>query len=180
MNLIGALDDGVKNELSAVLKVLFVSMYVVLIISTIFGNVLVMRAFCKFTNLLTAFNSILVSLSAADMSMVIVFILHITNIFGPKTSSHELCSAASMLNLAFSSIIVLHLALISVDRFIAIKFALRYHTIVTNRRAMIASIVVWLLAILVSMVFPESLKAYGLKMFTEFFAGIDTFLRSPI
>ena len=73
-----------------------------------------------------------------------------------------------MLNLAFSSIIILHLTLISVERFIAIKFALRYHTIVTNRDAMIASIVVWLWAILVSMVFPESLKAHGLKTFVEF------------
>ena len=47
MNLTGALDDGIKHELSAVFKVLFVPIYVVLIISTIFGNVLVMRAFCN-------------------------------------------------------------------------------------------------------------------------------------
>ena len=37
---------------------------------------------------------------------------------------------------------------------------------------MIASIVVWLWAILVSMVFPESLKAYGLKTFTDFLQAL--------
>ena len=38
----------------------------------------------------------------------------------------------------------------SVDRFIAIKFALRYHTIVTNRRAKIVSIALWLWALVVT------------------------------
>ena len=164
--------DQVRRELSTWLKVLFVSISVIQIIGTAFGNYLVVRAFCKFTNLRTASNSILVSLSAADLSMVVVFILHITNVLGPKTAPHELCGVTSMLSLTFNSAIILHLALISVERFIAVKFALRYHTIVTNRRAVIASIVVWLWAILVAMVFSESLKAYGLKTFTEFLQAL--------
>ena len=162
----------IKSDLSTGLKVVLVSIYVIQIIGTIFGNFLVMRAFCKFTNLRTASNSILVSLSAADMLMVVVFILRITNILGPKTSPHQLCGAVSMLSLTFNSIIILHLALISVERFIAVKFALRYHTIVTNRRSLIASVVVWLWAIGISMVFPESLKAYGMKTFTEFLRAL--------
>ena len=38
----------------------------------------------------------------------------------------------------------------SVDRFIAIKFALRYHTIVTNHRAKIVSLALWLWALVVT------------------------------
>ena len=179
----GHLNEHSRQELSTGLKVLFVSIYVIQITATIFGNVLVMRAFCKFPNLRTASNTILVSLSAAGMSLVVVFILRITNILGPKTAPHELCGATSMISLTFNSAIILHLALISVERFIAIKFALRYHTIVTNRRAIIASVVVWLWAILVAMVFPESLKAYGLKTFTEFLHALtpcfDLFRKEP-
>ena len=93
--------------------------------------------------------------------MAVVFVLHIASILDKKPPPHDVCSKASMLNLAVNSIIILHLALISVERFIAVKFALRYHTIVTNRRALIASIVVWLWGIAVSLVLPESFKADG-------------------
>ena len=147
-------------------------MYVALTIGTIFGNFLAMKAFSKFTNLQTASNSILVSLAAADMLMVVVFILHIANIFVPPPPPLNLCATLSTLSITINSIIILHLALISVERFVAVKFALRYHTIVTSRRALIASIVVWVWAILVSVVFPESLKAYGMKTFTEFLQSL--------
>ena len=136
--------DSFAEKLPIEIKVVFVSLYALLTIGTIFGNLLVITAFWKFSNLRKASNSILVSLSVADMFIAVVSVLHITNILGPKTSPHQLCGATSMLNLTFNSIIILHLALISVERFIAVKFSLRYQSIVTNRRALIASIAVWL------------------------------------
>ena len=129
----------------------------------------------KFSNLWKASNSILVSLSVADMLMAVVFVLYITNILGPKTSPHQLCGTTSMLNLTFNSIIILQFALISVERFIAVKFSLRYQSIVTNRRALIASIAVWLWGIGVCMVFPEPLKADGLKTFTQFMMALTPY-----
>ena len=172
MNSTGSLLDRNADSLPRWRRVLIISIYVVVTIVTIFGNLLVMRAFCKFTNLRTASNSILVSLSVANMFMVVVFILQITNLIFPKQPPHTLCGSASILNLTFGSIIILHLALISVERLIAVKFSLRYHTIVTNRRALFTSIVVWLWGIAVSMVFSESLKAEGLKTFTEFLRAL--------
>lgn len=162
-----------KVHLSTSRKAAITSLYVILIMVTVLGNLLVVRAFSKFANLRTVSNTILVSLAVADMLMVFVFILHITNIQFPRlTPRHQLCSVTSMLNLTVNAIIILHLALISVERFLAIKYALSYHTLVTHRRAIIASAVVWFWGISISMIFPESLKADGLKTFKEFLQGL--------
>lgn len=162
-----------KVHLSTSRKAAITSLYVILIMVTVLGNLLVVRAFSKFANLRTVSNTILVSLAVADMLMVFVFILHITNIQFPRlTPRHQLCSVASMLNLTVNAIIILHLALISVERFLAIKYALSYHTLVTHRRAIIASAAVWFWGISISMIFPESLKADGLKTFKEFLQGL--------
>ena len=170
MNTTG-IPDSFAVEPPIGIKAVFVSLYALLTIGTIFGNLLVTTAFYKFSNLRTVSNSILVSLSVADMLMAVVFVLHITNILGAKTS-HRFCDATSMLNLSFNSIIILHLALISVERFIAVKFSLRYQSMVTHRRALIASIAVWLWGIGVSMVFPHPLKADGFETFEEFLGAL--------
>ena len=167
-----AISDSFAEEPPIGIKAVFASLYAVLTIGTILGNLLVIRAFSKFPNLRTASNSILVSLSFADLLMALVFLLHITNILSSKPSPHKLCGATSMLNLTFNCVIILHLALISVERFIAVKFSLRYHTIVTKRRALIASIVVWLYGIGVSLILPEPLRADGLEAFSEFLRAL--------
>ena len=56
------------------------------------------------------------------------------------------------------SVIVLHLTLLSSEGFIAIKFAQRYHAIVTKRRARIVSIAMWLWALVVNVAVPEVLQ----------------------
>ena len=171
MNSTGPPDGDIKREISTAAEVGFVLMYALLTVGTIFGNLLVIRAFIKFTNLRTASNSILVSLSVVDLLMIIVFILNILTALSAEPRQ-TLCTMRSMLNLLFDFIIILHLALISVDRFIAVKFALRYRTIVSNRRAVIAIIVVWVWAILISHAFPETLKIDGAKTFHQFFLSL--------
>ena len=131
------------------------------------------RAFYKFSGLQSTSNTILVILSLADISTTVTFILHIADVIvGKAPSPPVLCSLASTVRLTFNSIIILHLALISVERFIAVKFALRYHTIVTNRRTAIASIVVWLWAIAVVVGFSQALKTGGLRTFKEFLQAL--------
>ena len=171
MNSTGLLDGRLKRDILTGMKVGFVSMYAVLILGTFFGNCLVIRAFSKFSNLRTASNSILVSLAIVDLLMVVVFILQAINILLPK-ALHKPCILRSTLTFSFNSIIILHLALISVERFIAVQFALRYRAIVTNRRALIASMAVWLWGILFSYVFPETLKENGFKTFDEFHVAL--------
>ncbi|KAJ7337094.1 hypothetical protein OS493_009946 [Desmophyllum pertusum] len=163
----------IENEehVPTALKSIFIAIYVILIIAAIFGNSLVIRAFYKFPSLRSASNTILVSLSVADIFTTVAFVLHIANIIvrgNVHPPPRDLCFVTSTISLTFNCIIILYLALISVERFIAVKFALRYHTIVTNRRAVIASTVVWLWGIAVSLIFPEAIKADGLDTFMEF------------
>ena len=155
------------------LKAIAITIHVLLTIVTILGNSLVITAFHKFSSLQSASNAILVSLSVADILMTVSFVLNIANIIVGKTTSRVLCSFASTVSLTFNAIIILHLALISAERFIAIKFALRYHTIVTNRRATMMSLVVWLWGIAVVLIFPKVLKTDGLQAFEEFLQALS-------
>ena len=158
-------NDTIREGPSDEVKIISLSLKAILILPTIFGNTLVFRAFYKFPSLRTASNIILVSLSVADSLTVFPFILHISSIAlefvksGSSTSIQWLCKSSAWLSLALASVIILHLALISVERLIAVKFPLRYHNIVTFRRVVIASITVWLWAVAATLVFPLAFSA---------------------
>ena len=153
--------NGSPNE---ILKITSISFKAIVIIASIFGNSLVFKAFHKFPSLRTASNSILVSLSVADNLMVMPFILHMTFIaltlgeYTHPSSFQFMCESSARFSLVLISAIILHLALISVERVIAIKFALRYRSIVTKRRTVIACLIVWLWAIAVTLLFPLALR----------------------
>lgn len=137
------------------MKIALVFVFVCLTICTIFGNVLVIRAVCKFSSLRTAANTILVSLSVADLLMVTVFISHVVVVnLKPAKSAQHLCGVTSMINLTLAAIIILHLALLSAERFTAIKFPLRYLSLVTHRQTLIASGTVWLWGVGISTILP--------------------------
>ena len=146
-------------------KMISLCLKAIFIVPIIFGNSLVFKAFHKFPSLRTASNIILVSLSIADSLTVLPFVLHISFIAlkleksGSSTSFRWLCTSSAWLSLVLTFVIILHLALISVERVIAVKYPLRYNTIVTNRRVVIASITVWLWAVAATLVFPQALRA---------------------
>ena len=140
-------------------KIILISIHVFLIIVSVFGNCLVLKAFHKFSSLRTASNVILVSLCAADSLITIAYIPRIILItLRDEPWSNVLCMASVWFSFLLLSVIILHLALISVERLIAVKFPLRYHSIVTNRRALIASIAVWLWVLAVTIVIPQVLR----------------------
>lgn len=161
-----------EKSLPTEMKALVVTIFVTITIISIFGNTMVIRAFYKFSNLRNAANVIVVSLSVAGISMSVPFILHIATILvGKKVPPHQLCAPASIINLTLIGIVILHLTLISVERFVAVKFAMTYHTIVTNRRTVIASTVAWLWGVCAVNAFPEAFKATD-KVFGGYHAGL--------
>ena len=130
--------------------ILMLNVHGIITIVALLGSYFVLRAFHKFRNLRTASNNILVSLSIADGLLAIPLILDIIQLclkrvgHCPHMHMHILKEVDGTITLFLLSVIVLHLSLMSSERFIAIKFALRYQAIVTKRRARIASIAMWL------------------------------------
>lgn len=113
-----------------VIVISFMSIHLILTVSAVFGNYLVIRAFHKFHSLRTASNIILVSLSTADGLLAIPLIfgiiqmsLRLLNGSDAECSSGLLRKITSTSNFFLISVIILHLALISVERLIAVKFA---------------------------------------------------------
>ncbi|XP_044175353.1 growth hormone secretagogue receptor type 1-like [Acropora millepora] len=141
---------------------IFFSIRVIFTVICISANFLLIRAFCKFANLRTASNLILVSLCIADCFIAMIFILDIIRMALKKGDNDKLkcilCQINASLTLSITTIIVLHLALISVERVIAVKFSLRYNSILTNRRALLASVALWVSTALVTAVIPQALS----------------------
>ena len=153
-----------KENPSPTEQVTFFSIQVVVIIICLCGNFLLIRAFCKFSNLRTASNVIVMSLCVADILIPVSLILQMRKPALKKHGSNDeikltICKASTLCSFFLTSVIIFHLVLISVDRLVAIKFSLRYHSILTHRRALIASIAMWLWAALITLVFPLALKA---------------------
>ena len=149
-----------ERYLSVFISVIFIR--VIIIVTCIGGNFLLIRAFYKFYTLRTASNLILVSLCIADCFIAMTFILDIIRLALKRGDNNKLrcilCQINACLTLSITTIIVLHLALISVERVIAVKFSLRYNSILTNRRALLASVALWVSTALVTAVIPQALS----------------------
>ena len=146
--------------------ILLLNVHGIITIVALLGSYFVLRAFHKFRNLRTASNNILVSLSIADGLLAIPLILDIIHLclkYSVRHCPRILKEVYGTITLFLLSVIVLHLTLLSSERFIAIKFALRYQTIVTKRRARIVSIVMWLWALVVNVAVP-SFREFGREM----------------
>ncbi|CAH3186728.1 unnamed protein product [Porites lobata] len=157
------------------------SIHLISTVAAVFGSYLVIRAFHKFHSLRTASNVFMVSLSTADGLLAIPLIfgivqmsLRLLNSSDAEGCSGPLGKITFISSFFLISVIIPHLALISVEqRFIAIKFALRYHTIVTKRRARIVSIAMWLWALVIVIALPWTLyETTGHKDYREFHIGM--------
>ena len=155
--------EGKHDIPEETLMIILISITSLVIILAACENYLLIKAFYKFARLRTASNIILVSLCVADSLIAILFVLDVsamaTKLSAVNTHCFRICQLTAWFIMVLLAVIILHLALISVERLIAVKFSLRYHTIVTKRRALFASIVVWLWAVAVTVIFPQGLRA---------------------
>ena len=153
------------------------TVYGIITVAALLGSYFVLRAFHKSRKLRTASNNILVSLSIADGLLAIPSILDIIQLSLKYNGGHPpriLKEVSGTFTLFLLSVIALHLTLMSAERFIAIKFPSRYHT-VTKRRARIISIMMWLWAMVVVVTLPEVLQRIsGHKDFRNVFGEMHS------
>lgn len=145
-------------------------------------NLTVIILFVRNRSLRTVTNSFLVSLAASDLLAGLVGIpLSIScSVFRDNT----FCPPAQMIWRFISVSTVLHILLVSVDRYIAIKYAIRYHNIVTRKVFFALTTLAWTSAAFVSLIqlswrtnasmegedFNSTQIIYDLSIFALFFA----------
>lgn len=123
----------------------------VLIMSlTIFGNLLVCFAVSIYKHLQTRTNMLLLSLALSDLLMVVSMAFNSTMILhGKWLFSRTVCTVASSLALPLCFISILHLCLLSIDRYISIKKPFKHHQLMSQRTVVVLIVLIWLVPSLV-------------------------------
>ncbi|XP_068723550.1 adenosine receptor A1-like [Montipora capricornis] len=126
------------------------SFSVFLALITIPGNLLVCIAIIKdpFRNLKTPFHYFLLSLAATD--------LIVGTLMDPVSAIYHICEGLQsdivdikilhILYFILSTASILTLAALTADRYVAVSTPVKYKTMVTSKRAIITSIIIWIVA----------------------------------
>lgn len=148
------LEEGVAESNHPLeVKVLFYAAFAVSFPLTVLGNGFVILAVILNKKLRSATNALIVSLAFADLPVgVVIFpLISVTQKFGPSLAyGQQLCNTTVFFTEVFLSASCLHLLFISVDRYLAINNALRYHAIVTTRRVAHVIGFIWTLSLVVA------------------------------
>ena len=117
-----------------------------IIIAALFGNLLVMVSVMRHRKLRVITNYFVVSLALADMLVAIWAMcfnasVELTN--GKWLFGYFMCDVWNSLDVYFSTVSILHLCCISVDRYYAIVQPLDYPLIMTQGRLAVMLSVVW-------------------------------------
>ena len=121
------------------------------IILTAFANGMVLWAMKRFVALRKPAHIYFAGLAIADFCMVVPLTLKIVQI---STRVPEVCVAQGISELITVSCTSLHLACVALERFISIKYCLRYEFIVTKQRIYISIGIMWAFTIITSFVIP--------------------------
>lgn len=139
---------------TVVLSSLFI---VILIILTIFGNVLVIMAFKTFRRMRQVTNYFVASLAVTDILVAVIampiWVAYLITgplwVFDPVlqmlwTSTDIMSGIAS----------IWHLTFVSIDRYLCIASSLKYRSIMTNARAVIIIVCIWMYAVIIASLSP--------------------------
>lgn len=125
-----------------------------IIVAALFGNLLVMVSVMRHRKLRVITNYFVVSLALADM-LVAIFAMCFNasvEVTGSWLFSVFMCDFWNSMDVYFSTVSILHLCCISVDRYYAIVQPLDYPLIMTKARTVVMLAFVWVSPVLISFV----------------------------
>ncbi|XP_056301393.1 trace amine-associated receptor 4-like [Danio aesculapii] len=153
------------------LAVVQVGLYVFLllmILTTVFGNLLIIISISHFKHLQSPTHMIVRSLAACDCllgSLVMPYSM-VRSVEGCWYLGDVVCKVHSSLDMTFCISSLLHLCLISVDRYWAICDPLRYRLRVTNTTVTLFIVFIWLFSVVYSFyVVFSGVNTIGLETF---------------
>ncbi|XP_062857139.1 trace amine-associated receptor 4-like [Trichomycterus rosablanca] len=152
-----------------------VTMYVLnlsTILMTVFGNLLVIITISYFKQLHSPTNFIILSLAYVDFMLgcLVMPFSMVRWVEGCWFIGDLFCQIHSSLDMTLSIASILHLCLVSIDRFIAITDPLSYKMKMTNRTVSVCIAVVWLFSCLFS---------FGIVFSKINVAGLDEQMLNP-
>uniref|UniRef100_A0A8C2ESG7 G-protein coupled receptors family 1 profile domain-containing protein n=1 Tax=Cyprinus carpio TaxID=7962 RepID=A0A8C2ESG7_CYPCA len=160
-------DSCPKLHRLTVVKVAMYVFMVLMILTTVFGNLLIIISISHFKQLQSPPHLIVRSLAASDCllgSLVMPYSM-VRSVEGCWYLGDFLCKVHSSLDMTFCISSLLHLSLISVDRYWAICDPLRYKMRVTNNTVTVFTTFIWLISFLYSFtVVFSGISAVGLEM----------------
>ncbi|KAE9533052.1 hypothetical protein AGLY_009480 [Aphis glycines] len=123
-----------------------------IVVAALFGNLLVMVSVMRHRKLRVITNYFVVSLALADM-LVAIFAMCFNASFeltGRWMFGRFMCDVWNSMDVYFSTVSILHLCCISVDRYYAIVQPLDYPLIMTKARTVVMLASVWVSPVLIS------------------------------
>ncbi|KAI4873645.1 hypothetical protein NFI96_001178 [Prochilodus magdalenae] len=133
----------------SVLKVIMYAFMLVTVLMTVFGNLLVITTISHFRQLHSPTNLIILSLALVDcmMGCLVMPFTMVRWVEGCWFLGDFFCQMHSSLDMTLSIASILHLCLVSVDRYLAICEPLRYRMKVTNCTIAVCLATIWLFSL---------------------------------
>ncbi|KFP06896.1 Alpha-1D adrenergic receptor, partial [Calypte anna] len=124
----------------------------VFILSAIVGNILVILSVVCNRHLQTVTNYFIVNLAIADLllSTTVLPFSATLEVLGFWVFGRIFCNIWAAVDVLCCSASIMSLCIISVDRYIGVKYSLKYPTIMTERKAGVILVVVWLSSMVIS------------------------------
>nr|XP_055042117.1 trace amine-associated receptor 4-like [Misgurnus anguillicaudatus] len=135
-----------------VVKVVMYAVMLLMILTTVFGNLLIIISISHFKQLQSPTHLIVQSLAVCDCllgSLVMPYSM-VRSVEGCWFLGDVICKVHSSLDMTFSISSILHLSLISIDRYWAIYDPLRYKIRVTNNTVAVCITLTWIFSFVYS------------------------------
>ncbi|XP_041050333.1 trace amine-associated receptor 1-like [Carcharodon carcharias] len=132
---------------------LLFSILTIIVVGTIFGNLLIIISIAYFTKLQTSTNAFILSLAVADFLVgIIVLPISMTKVVFGWHFGKTFCKLHTIMDVMLSTSSIMNLSCIAFDRFYAVCYPLKYRFRVSQKRVTVLLLICWILPALVSFV----------------------------